>query len=163
MTWLIQRNPLAGVRHLNDELNRFFDASFPRSVNAEESLFQGNWNPGVDLYENENAINLEVDLPGLEPGDFELSIENFTLTLKGERKFSKKEHSDNYHRVERTYGRFARTFSLPSTIDVEAVRAEFKNGVLKVSLPKREEVKPRQIQIAVKSDNGSQAKSADVK
>ena len=171
MTWLIRRNALNDFRNLQGEFNRFLDGSFPR-VFGEESVLQekgqGNgqahWNPAVDLAENETSIVLEADLPGVKGGDFDLSIENYILTLRGERKFEKKSEHDNYHRVERSYGRFVRTFSLPSTINVEGVQAEFKDGVLRVTLPKREEVRARQIKIDVKSDVPvEQSKTAEAK
>lgn len=163
MTWMIRRNPLNEVKGLQDEFNRFLNVSFPR-VFGDESILQGNWSPQVDLFENGDAIVLEADLPGVDQADFDLSIENYVLTLRGERKFIKKSEGDNYHRVERNYGRFVRTFTLPSTINVESVQAQFKDGVLRVTLPKRAEVKPRQIQIDVKTDaNGNQARTAEAK
>jgi len=109
----------------------------------------------VDIFEDQNSITLEADLPGLKPGDFNLSIENYRLTLSGERKFEEEKKGDNWRRVERSYGSFTRAFSLPSTVNVDAVNAEFKDGVLRVTLPKREEVKARQIQV-----NGADAKGA---
>ena len=163
MSWMIRRSALNDFRNLQGEFNRFLDASFPR-VFGEESVLQANWNPAVDLAENENSIVLEADLPGVKNGDFDLSIENYILTLRGERKFEKKSEHDNYHRVERSYGRFVRTFTLPSTINVEGVQAEFKDGVLRVTLPKREEVRARQIKIDVKSEVPvEQAKTAEAK
>jgi HSP20 family protein len=158
MTWMIRRNALNDFRNLQNEFNHFIGASFPR---AEESVLQGSWNPAVDLAENENAIVLEADLPGVKAEDFNLSVENFVLTLSGERKFEKKSEADNYHRVERSYGSFVRSFTLPSTINVEGVKAEFKDGVLRVTLPKREEVRARQIKIDVKSE--PQARTAEAK
>lgn len=158
MTWMIRRNALSDFRGLQKEFNRFIDASFPQ---AEESVLQTSWNPAVDLAENENAIVLEADLPGVKAEDFDLSIENYVLTLRGERKFEKAAEVDNYHRVERSYGRFVRAFTLPSTINVDGVKAEFKDGVLRVTLPKREEVRARQIRIDVNAD--AQARAAEAK
>jgi HSP20 family protein len=120
-------------------------------------LLGGNWAPNVDIYEDQNSITLEADLPGLKPGDFNLSIENYRLTLSGERKFEKENKGDNWRRVERSYGSFTRAFSLPSTVNVDAVNAEFKDGVLRVTLPKKEEVKARQIQVAVTDAKGAKA------
>jgi HSP20 family protein len=151
MTWLIRKDPNAGLRNMQDELGLFLDASLPRFFRNEEGLV-GNWNPKVDIVETEDSIVLEADLPGLKPGDFEVSVENYTLTLHGERKFEKKTEGENYHRVERSYGSFTRTFTLPSTVNLETVNAEFHDGVLKVTLQKREEVKPRQIKVSVKTD-----------
>lgn len=164
MTWMLRRDPMGDLRGVQDEFNRFFGTVIPRLMGAEEGLVRGNWNPAVDIYEHEDSFVLEADLPGLEPGDFNLSIENYVLTLKGERKFEKKAEGENFHRVERAYGSFTRTFTLPSTISVDDVEAEFKNGVLRVRLPKREEVKPRQIEIAVKTDaEGKKVKAAEAK
>jgi HSP20 family protein len=147
---------------LQEDFNRLFGA-FPRFFNTEEGLLRGSWSPSVDIYEDQDTIVLEADLPGLKPGDFELSVENYVLTLRGERKFEKKSEGDNYHRVERSYGGFTRIFTLPSTVNVDNVQAEFKDGVLRISLPKREEVKPRQIQVAIKTEADSKAKKAEVK
>ena len=149
---LMRRDPFSELRNLQEDVNRFFGANLPRLFNQEEGLLRGNWSPSVDIYEDQNAIMLEADLPGLKPGDFDLSVENYTLTLRGERKFEKRSEGDNYHRVERSYGSFVRTFTLPQTVNVEDVQAEFKDGVLRVTLPKREEVKPRQIQVAIKTE-----------
>ncbi|MBL8172731.1 MAG: Hsp20/alpha crystallin family protein [Acidobacteria bacterium] len=163
MSWMIRRDPINELRNLQEDFNRVFSGALPRFFSNEESL-SGNWTPSVDIYEDQNGIVLEADLPGVKPGDFNLSIENYKLTLTGERKFEKETKNDNWHRVERSYGTFTRTFALPSTVNVEEVKADFKDGVLRVTLPKREEVKARQIQVAVKTDaNGAQAKAADAK
>ena len=150
-------------RGLQDDLNRLFGSVFPRFFNDEEGLLRGSWSPAVDIYENQDGITLEADLPGVSPGEVELSVENYVLTLRGERRLEKNE-GDNYHRVERSYGSFTRTFTLPTTVNVDDIRAEFKDGVLRVSLPKREEVKPRQIQVAVKTEaDAGKVKRAEVK
>jgi HSP20 family protein len=101
----------------------------------------------VDVFENKDNLVLEAELPGMKREDFELSFENNVLTLKGERKFEKKEEGGNYHRIERGYGSFARSFTLPQTVTAEGANAEFENGVLRVSLPKREETKARKIEV----------------
>jgi HSP20 family protein len=159
---MIKRDPFSELRNLQDDFNRIFSSAAPRFFGAEEGLLGAAWAPGVDIYEDQNAIVLEADLPGLKPGDFNLSIENYKLTLTGERKFEREKKSDNWHRVERSYGSFTRAFSLPSTVNVEEVDAEFKDGVLRVTLPKREEVKARQIQVQVKGDAAA-AKAAEAK
>lgn len=164
LSWMIRKDPVRGLRNVQDELNRVFENSFPHFLGTEDPMLRGSWNPAVDVFESQEAIMLEADLPGLKSGDFDLAIENYTLTLRGERKFEKKSEADNYHRVERSYGVFTRTFNLPSTIDVDAVQAEFKDGVLRVTLPKREEVKPRQIQISVRTDaDANKARAAEGK
>jgi HSP20 family protein len=148
------------LRNIQEDFNRIFNSTLPRFFSGEEGLLGGNWAPSVDIYEDQNSITLEVDLPGLKPGDFNLSIENYRLTLSGERKFEKENRGDNWRRVERSYGSFTRSFSLPSTVNVDAVNAEFKDGVLRVALPKKEEVKARQIQVTVTDAKGAKAAEA---
>lgn len=165
MSLVVRRDPIA---ELNKEFNRFFNNAFsgvPRFFGQpEEGLGNGSWNPTVDVYEDKNGIILEADLPGMKAGDFELSVENNVLTLRGERKFEKKSEEGNYHRVERSYGQFTRSFTLPSTVNIEQVNAEFKDGVLRVTLPRREETKPRQIQVQVKTEaDANKTKTAEAK
>jgi len=109
----------------------------------------------VDIFENKDQIVLEAELPGMNRDDFELSIENNVITLRGERQFEKKEDTDNYHRVERSYGAFTRSFTLPQTVSAEGATAEYQNGVLRVILPKREETKARRIEIGGEGSKGS--------
>ena len=165
MTLSVRRDPFSefgGLAKTLNDLNRAFNVGFPRF--SDEGLVNGSWSPTVDVYEDQNGIVLEADLPGMKPGDFELAIENNVLTLKGERKFEKKTEEGNYHRVERSYGSFTRTFTLPSNVDVNNVGADFKEGVLKVTLPRREETKPRQIQVQVKTEaDATKAQTADAK
>src|SRR3972149_3672622 len=108
------------------------------------------WSPAVDIVETENDIVLRADLPGVEPKDVDIQVENGTLTLKGERKFESDVKEDDYCRVERVYGSFLGSFALPPTVDAEKVEAEYRNGVLELKLPKRPEAKPKQIKVAVK-------------
>jgi HSP20 family protein len=142
---IIKYDPFRDLRSLQDEMNRLFSASFPRGSNQEE--MSTGWSPSVDIYESENRIVLEAELPGMKREDFELSIENNVVTLKGERRFEKKDEGDNYHRVERAYGSFTRSFNLPRTVSTEEIKADFKNGVLTVTVPKKEEAKARKIEI----------------
>jgi HSP20 family protein len=163
MTLSVRRDPFnefgSFAKTIND-LSRAFNAGLPRF--GDDGLVSGNWSPTVDVYEDQNGTILEADLPGVKPGEFELAIENNVLTLKGERKFEKKVEEGNYHRVERSYGSFTRSFTLPSTVDVNNVAADFKDGVLKVTLPRKEETKPRQIQVQVKTDaDATKAQTAD--
>lgn len=148
---IIKYDPFRELRSLQDEMNRLFMTNIPRSV-AQEDLASGGWSPSVDIYESENEIILEAELPGMKRDDFEVSIENNVITLKGKREFEKKEEGDNYHRVERSYGAFTRSFSLPRTVSAENTTADFRNGVLKVTLPKREEAKARRIEVAGESE-----------
>ena len=140
-------DPFRDLRSLQDEVNRLFSTSLGRGFD-DEGLARGAWMPSVDIFENKDSIVLEAELPGMNREDFELTIENNVLTLRGERRFEKKDEADNYHRVERAYGQFTRSFTLPQTVSSEGATAEYKNGVLRVALHKREEVKARRIEIA---------------
>lgn len=109
------------------------------------------WLPAVDIVEDEDNIVLKADLPGIDAKDVDIQVENGTLTLRGERKFEKDVKEDNFRRIERAYGSFVRSFTLPTTVDSEKVQAEYRNGVLELRLPKRAEAKPKQIKVAVKA------------
>src|SRR5690349_15297598 len=141
---LVTYDPFRDLRSLQDEVNRVFNAGFNRGDNE---IMRGAWSPSVDIYENKDNIVLEAELPGMKPEDVNISIENNVLTIHGERKFEKKDDKDNFHRVERSYGSFTRSFTLPPTVRSENATAEFENGVLRLSLAKREEAKPRRIEI----------------
>ena len=154
-------DPFRDLRTLQDEVNRLFSTSFSRSF-GDDGIARGAWAPGVDIYENKDEIVLEAELPGMNREDFELTIENNVLTLRGERRFEKKDEADNYHRVERAYGTFTRSFTLPQTVTPDAATAEYKNGVLRVTLQKREEVKARRIEIAGESE-GQPRKTIEAK
>lgn len=144
--YIAKYDPFREVRSLQDEVNRLFTTAFPTG-NGREDALNGAWYPKVDIFENSENLVLEAELPGMKRDDFELSFENNVLTLKGERKFEKRSESDNYHRVERAYGAFTRSFTLPPTVTAEGAEANFENGVLNISLPKREETKARKIEI----------------
>src|SRR5256714_12737218 len=156
---IVRYGPFRDLRTLQDEVNRLFTGSIPRTFD-EEGIARGAWSPSVDIYENKEQIVLEAELPGMKREDFELSVENNVITLRGERQFEKKEDSDNYHRVERSYGSFTRSFTLPQTVSAEGATAEYKNGVLRVTLPKREETKARPIQVTG-SETGAQQKTIE--
>ena len=150
-------DPFRDLRSLQDEVNRLFSTSFSRSY-GDEGIARGTWTPTVDIFENKDNIVLEAELPGMNREDFELTVENNVLTLRGERRFEKKSESDNYHRVERAYGSFTRSFTLPQTVSGEGATAEYKNGVLRVVLQKREEVKARRIEISGESSEAGGGK-----
>ena len=139
-------DPFRDLKTLQDEVNRLFSTNFSRGF-GDEGIARGTWTPNVDIFENKDEIVLEAELPGMNREDFELTIENNVLTLRGERKFEKTDETDNYHRVERSYGSFTRSFTLPQTVSGEGATAEYSNGVLRVTLPKREETKARRIEI----------------
>ena len=127
---------------------RSFEDAIARMLNEPRGARP--WSPSVDIYETENELVLKADLPDVNLEDIEVRVENQTLTLKGERKFEKDDSVRGYHRIERSYGEFTRSFTVPATVDPERVGAEFKNGVLTVKLPKKEAAKPRQVKIEVK-------------
>lgn len=143
---IVRYDPFRELRGLQSEMNRVFSGLAPNSWDNEEGL-NASWNPRVNIFENKDQLVLEAELPGMTRGDFDLSIENNVVTLKGERRFEKKNEGDSYHRIERAYGSFTRSFTLPSTVSAEGAKAEFKDGVLNVSFPKREETKARKIEI----------------
>src|SRR2546423_15420061 len=142
---IIRYDPFRDLRALQDEVNRLFTGNMARF--DDEGIARGAWMPSVDIYENKDQIVIEAELPGMKREDFDLSFENNVITLRGERRFEKKDESDNYHRVERSYGSFTRSFTLPPTVSGEGIAAEYRNGVLRVTLPKPEEVKARRIEI----------------
>ena len=144
---IVRYDPFRDLRTLQEEVNRLFSTNLTRGF-GEEGIGRGAWNPSVDIYENKDQIVLEAELPGMNREDFELSVENNVITLRGERQFEKKDDSDNYHRVERSYGSFTRSFTLPQTVSADGASAEYRNGVLRVTLPKREETKARRIKIS---------------
>src|SRR5512133_3791332 len=139
-------DPFRDLRSLQDEVNRLFTGNVGRTFD-DEGIARGSWHPSVDIYENKDQLVLEAELPGMNREDFDLSIENNIITLRGERRFEKKEDTDNYHRVERAYGSFTRSFTLPNSITGEGVTADYRNGVLRVTIPKREETKARRIEV----------------
>jgi len=137
---LTHSDPLAGLRYFEDAFTRML--SEPRVGRP--------WSPAVDIFETEDELVLKSDVPEVELKDIDVRVENQTLTLSGERKFEKEDSRKGYHRIERAYGQFTRTFSLPPTVDTEKVSAGYNNGVLTVTLPKKAAAKPRQVKIEVK-------------
>jgi HSP20 family protein len=131
---------------LQDQLNHLFNEAFERS--SQDSSIT-TWAPPVDIYETEHELVVKADLPDIKPEDLDIRVENNVLTIRGERKFEKKVNENNYLRVERSYGAFSRSFSLASSVNTEAIKADYKNGVLTLSVPKREEAKPKQIKVTV--------------
>jgi HSP20 family protein len=126
-----------------DRLNRMFEAAF-----SDEPLARGTWNPAVDIYEtNDKDVVVKVELPEMKREDIKVSFENNVLTIEGERQFRTEASREQYHRVERGYGAFRRSFTLPATVDAARVNANYQDGVLTVTLPRREESRPRQIQV----------------
>lgn len=138
--------PFRGATSLQEQINRVFGDVVGRT--GEESNLTP-WAPEVDIYETENELVVKADLPDVNPQDLDIRVENNILTIRGERKFDTKVNEDNYLRIERSYGSFSRSFSLANSVKSEAIKADYQNGVLTLSIPKREEAKPKQIKVNV--------------
>ncbi len=146
---LAKWDPMNDLISLQERMNRLFEDSLLRSQTGEEGLTLGAWSPAVDLHEQPDKIVLRADLPGVRSDQIHLKVENSTLTLSGERRFEKNIEKENYHRAERQYGTFVRSFSLPASVDSDSIRAEHRDGVLEITLPKLEGSKPKDIKIQV--------------
>jgi len=142
---------------LHDQLNRMFTDLLDRSP-RESNLTS--WAPAADIYETEQALVVKVDLPDVEAKDLDIRVENNILTIRGERNFESKVSESNYLRVERTFGSFARSFALANTVNAEAIKADYNNGVLTLTIPKREEAKPKQIKVNVAAEPVAAAAAA---
>jgi len=138
--------PLHGATTLQDQINRMFSEGVGHA--GQESNLTP-WAPAVDIYETENELVIKADLPDVNPQNLDIRVENNILTIRGERKFESKVNEDNYLRVERAYGSFSRSFSLANSVKTDDIKADYQNGVLTLSLPKREEAKPKQIKVTV--------------
>jgi len=158
MTVLTRWYPYRELNTLQERVNRLFHESFSNE-GRDESLATSSFAPAVDVYEDEHNITLKIEVPGIDEKDIDVRIENNTLTVHGERKIEKEEKEENYRRIERQYGSFTRTFTLPNTVDSESVSANYEKGVLKVQLAKKAEAKPKQIksQRGRRKNAGSQA------
>jgi HSP20 family protein len=139
MNTAISIDPFQGLHIFEDAVTRLM--SEPRTSRP--------WSPAVDILETEDAVTLKADLPDINTEDLDIRVEDGTLTLKGQRKFVRDENVKGYHRIERSYGEFIRTFAVPNTVETDKVAAEYKNGVLTVTLPKKETAKPRQVKVEI--------------
>jgi HSP20 family protein len=146
---IIRWTPLRELATMQDRMNRLFDDIVKTPARADEGLATAAWSPAVDIFETEKEIVLKAELPEMQEKDIEIKIEDNILSIAGERRMEKEVKEENYHRIERSYGAFRRSFTLPQTVDREKIAAAYKDGVLKVTLPKKEEVKPKQIRIDV--------------
>jgi len=147
MTVITRWDPFRELATLQDRMNRLFQET---AGSGETSLTTtGAFIPPVDVYEDEQGLRLKLEVPGIEEKDLDVRIENNVLSIRGERKFEKEEKEENFHRIERRYGSFARSFTLPNTIDSEKIAAEYKNGVLTLQLGKKAEAKPKQIKVSI--------------
>lgn len=132
--------------NLQNAVSGLFSTNLPRTF-TDEGMARETWTPSVDLYENKDQIVLDAEIPGMKREDFDLTIEHNVLTLRGERRFEKNDEADTYHRVERLYGTFSRSFTLPPTISEEGATADYENGILRIMLAKREELKARRVEV----------------
>jgi HSP20 family protein len=139
-----------GLSDLQEQVTRLFQSNFPR---RSDNPALTTWAPAVDIYETENELVVKADLPAVTEKDLDVRVENNMLTIRGERKFENKVEQEDYLRVERSYGTFSRSFSLPNTVNSEAIKADYKNGVLTITLPKRAESKPKQVKVNITNGN----------
>lgn len=145
---IVRWSPIRDVMSVRDEMNRLFNEVFGRASNGEAGIWSsGAWTPPVDIYETDEALILQAELPGFSKDDVSVELKDNTLTLRGERKRSHEVKEENYQRMERTYGAFQRSFVLPTTVDQNRVMASVKDGVLELKLPKAEAAKPKRIAI----------------
>jgi HSP20 family protein len=156
MTVLTRWDPVREFSTLQDRMNRLVRDSFG---DGQEALATSSFAPAVDVYEDEHSVTLKIEVPGVDEKDIDVRIENNTLTVHGERKYEEQEKEENYRRIERRYGSFARSFTLPSTMDTNSVSANYDKGVLKIQLAKKAESKPKQIKVNVGGEKPIEPKS----
>lgn len=148
---IVRWDPFRDMMTIQDRMNRLFDQTLSRTkADEEEGLAASTWAPAVDIYETPDSLVLKAELPGVSRENIDIQVRDNTLTLKGERRFEREVKDENYLRIERSYGSFQRAFSLPTVIQQDKIKAVFTDGVLEVTLPKAEEVKPKQVKIEVK-------------
>ena len=164
MTVLTRFEPFREFSTLQDRINRVFRESYGHgSAGQDEPLTTSSFAPAVDVYEDEHTVTLKIEVPGIDEKDIDVRLENSTLTVHGERKIEKEEKEENYRRVERQYGSFTRTFTVPNTVDSEKVSATYDKGVLKVTLPKKAVAKPKQIKVNVGGSKVENEKTLEAK
>ncbi|SRR6266545_1087195 len=146
---IVRFDPFRDLAVLQERMKRLFNESYGGRGREDDLMSRGTWTPPVDIYEAEGQLVLKAELPDMRREDIDVSVENNTLTIRGERKLDNEIKQENFHRVERAYGNFVRTFSLPPTVESLKIAAEYKNGVLTIKLPLREEAKPRSISVEV--------------
>ena len=155
-------DPFRDVLALQNRMNSLFQ-DFTRGQGEGDALVTAAFVPPVDIYEDEHKVILKLEVPGMKQDDFDIRVENNTLTIRGERKFEKEEKEENFHRIERRYGNFYRAFTVPNTVNTENVEASYDAGVLKIELQKRAEAKPKQIKVGVGSSKPIEASKAESK
>jgi HSP20 family protein len=157
MTLLTRWDPLRDMATLQNRINRFVRESYSPE-GPEEALTTTTFAPPVDIYEDEHTITLQMEVPGIDEKDIDVRVEDNTLTVHGERKMEKEQKEENFRRIERQYGSFTRSFTLPSSVDRGQVSADYEKGVLKIKLAKKAEAKPKQIKVNVGSEKTLEAK-----
>ncbi len=145
---LVRWDPFRELEEMSERLNRMFARPAVRT-NGKETMIVADWTPSVDISETEGEYVIKAELPEVKKEDVKVTVENGVLTMQGERRQEKEEKGKRYHRIERSYGSFIRSFSLPESVDEDAVKAEYKDGVLSLHLPKSERVKPKAIEVKV--------------
>ena len=150
MTMIARWDPFRELNLITDRMNRLFQDTYGTNGRPEEGM-TANFVPPVDIYEDEHTVTVKMEVPGIDQKDIDVRLENNTLTVRGERKFDKDEKEENFHRIERRYGSFYRSFALPNTLDPEKVQADYDNGVLRIRLAKKAEAKPKQIKVNIGS------------
>ena len=165
MSNIMSRNPFTQLTSLQDRVNQLFNQPFGglEGFGIEQPLTSENFLPPVDIFEDEHNITLQAEIPGVKEQDLNVTLENNVLTITGERKFRDEEQKDNFHRIERRYGKFTRSFTLPTSVDSQTVNATFENGVLSITLPKHEAFKTKQIKISVNATSAVPAKPGSAK
>ncbi len=153
-------DPFRDLNTLQNQMNRLFQEITPSrgATSGEEFMTTGTFVPPVDVYEDEHNITLKLEVPGIDENDIDVRVQDSTLVVRGERKFNKEEKEENFHRIERSYGTFQRSFTLPNTVDTNNVNADYTNGVLVIRLAKRAEAKPKQVKVNV---GGTQHKTIE--
>jgi HSP20 family protein len=155
-------DPFRDVLALQNRMNSLFQ-DFARGQGEADAFTTASFVPPVDIYEDEHKVVLKLEVPGMKQDDFDIQVENHTLTIRGERKFEKEEKEENFHRIERRYGSFFRSFTVPNTVNTESVQASYDAGVLRIELEKRPEAKPKQIKVGVGSAKPIEAPKAESK
>ena len=144
---LVKWSPRKDMFSLQNQINRMFDDFFSPAHREDVELSMGSWNPVVDIYENDENIVVTAEIPGLDKKDIVVDVKDRVLTLKGERSFDNEVNEDNYYRRERAFGKFERAFTLPVDVDSEKIKADYKDGLLKIEIPKPEKQKPKKITV----------------
>ncbi len=146
---LVRWDPFRELEEMSNRLHRMYNRPAPPQTNGKEAIVVADWAPSVDVSETDGEYQIKAEIPDVKKEDVKVTLEDGVLTIQGERKFEKEEKGKKYHRVERSYGSFVRSFTLPDLVDEANVKAEFKDGVLNLKLPKSEKVKPKAIEVTV--------------